>query len=232
MSEQHPKAVILLSGGLDSATVAAMARSQGFDLYALTCRYGQRHEREAQAAARVAEAMQVARHVFQTIDLRLFGGSALTDAIDVPKSVTVAQRGRGIPVTYVPARNTILLALALAYAETIHSKDIFLGVNAVDFSGYPDCRPVFVEAFERLAHVATKAGVEGERIKIHAPLMTMSKADIIREGLRLGVDYSLTHSCYDPKPNGDACGGCDSCLLRKQGFQQAGAVDPIPYAST
>ena len=229
MTEQPRKAVVLLSGGLDSATVAAVARDRGFALYALTFRYGQRHEIEAQAASHVAEAMQVTKHVFQTIDLRVFGGSALTDSIEVPKTATVSQIGRGVPITYVPARNTIFLAFALGYAETIGSTNIFIGVNAVDFSGYPDCRPEFIRAFERLANIATKAGVEGVKIKIHAPLIAMSKAQIIREGIRLGVDYGLTHSCYDPTPEGLACGFCDSCLLRKQGFEQAGVSDPAPY---
>ena len=230
MRKEQTKAVILLSGGLDSATTAAIARERGHLLYALTFRYGQRHEIEAQAAQRVAAAIGVAQHVFESIDLRAFGGSALTDTLDVPKSASADQIGTGIPVTYVPARNTIFLSFALAYAEVIGSSDIFIGVNAVDYSGYPDCRPEFIAAFERLAGVATKAGVEGARVKILAPLIDMSKADIVREGTRLGVDFSLTHSCYDPTPSGPACGCCDSCLLRRQGFAQAGIVDPIPYA--
>lgn len=236
MGDSTGKAVVLLSGGLDSATTAAVARERGFSLYALTFRYGQRHEIETEAATRVARALSVVSHVFQTIDLRVFGGSALTNSeaslfpIKVPKSKDVSQIGRGIPVTYVPARNTIFLALALGYAESLGSTDIFIGVNAVDYSGYPDCRPEFIAAFERLAAVATKAGVEGGRFKIHTPLITMSKADIIGEGIRLGVDFRLTHSCYDPLPDGVACGFCDSCLLRKQGFEQAGVVDPIRYA--
>ncbi|MCH7872257.1 MAG: 7-cyano-7-deazaguanine synthase QueC [Planctomycetes bacterium] len=230
MGNSSDKAVVLLSGGLDSATTAAVARERGFSLYALTFRYGQRHEIETEAATRVARALSAANHVSQTIDLRAFGGSALTDSIEVPKSKEVSQIGRGIPVTYVPARNTIFLALALGYAESIGSTDIFIGVNAVDYSGYPDCRPEFIAAFEKLAAVATKAGVEGGRFKIHTPLITMSKADIIGEGIRLGVDFRLTHSCYDPSPDGVACGFCDSCLLRKQGFEQAGVVDPIRYA--
>lgn len=230
ISKDRSKAVVLLSGGLDSATTAAIARERGFALYALTFRYGQRHEIEAGAAQRVAAALGVTRHVFESIDLRAFGGSALTDTLDVPKSSSVDGIGRGIPVTYVPARNTIFLAFALAYAETIGASDIFIGVNAVDYSGYPDCRPEFITAFERLASLATKVGVEGASIKIHAPLIEMSKADIVREGTRLGVDFSLTHSCYDPMSKGLACGRCDSCLLRRQGFAQAGMVDPLPYA--
>lgn len=230
ISEDRTKAVVLLSGGLDSATIAAIARERGFSLYALTFRYGQRHEIEASAATRVAEAIGVARHVFESIDLRAFGGSALTGTLDVPKSSSAEQIGPGIPVTYVPARNTIFLAFALAFAEAIGSSDIFIGVNAVDYSGYPDCRPEFIAAFERLAGIATKAGVEGANIRIHAPLIDMSKADIVREGTRLGVDFSLTHSCYDPSPAGLACGRCDSCLLRRQGFTQAGIPDPIHYA--
>lgn len=231
MGNQPARAVILLSGGVDSATASAIARAQGFELYALTFRYGQRHDAEVRAAASVARAAGVSRHVIQTIDLRAFGGSALTDAIDVPKSASVEEIGGDIPVTYVPARNTIFLAFALGYAEVIGSSDIFIGVNAVDYSGYPDCRPAFIAAFQRLADVATKAGVSGASIKIHAPLISMSKAEIIREGARLGVDFSLTHSCYDPTSDGLACGHCDSCLLRLQGFRDAGLVDPIPYAT-
>ena len=231
MSYRHARAVILLSGGVDSATTSAIARAQGFELYALTFRYGQRHTAEVRAAEGVARATGAARHVIQTIDLRAFGGSALTDAIEVPKSASVEEIGGGIPVTYVPARNTIFLAFALGYAEVIGSSDIFIGVNAVDYSGYPDCRPEFIAAFQRLADVATKAGVSGASIRVHAPLISMSKADIIREGVRLGVDFSLTHSCYDPMPEGLACGHCDSCLLRRQGFRDAGLVDPIPYAT-
>jgi 7-cyano-7-deazaguanine synthase len=224
------KSVVLLSGGVDSATVAAMARGQGLTLSALTIAYGQRHEVETKAAHRVAEAIGVADHVVLPIDLRAFGGSALTDHMDVPKGRSAAQMQQGIPITYVPARNTILLALALGYAEAIGAGAVFIGVNAVDFSGYPDCRPEFVEAFQRLAEVGTKAGAEGRPIRIHAPLIRMSKAQIIREGLRLGVDYSLTHSCYDPAPDGAACGECDSCLLRLQGFREAGVQDVIRYA--
>lgn len=231
MGNSQTRAVILLSGGVDSATTSAIAHAQGFELYALTFRYGQRHDAEVRASEGVARAMGVARHVIQTIDLRAFGGSALTDAIEVPKSASVEEIGSGIPVTYVPARNTIFLAFALGYAEVIGSSDIFIGVNAVDYSGYPDCRPEFIAAFQRLADVATKAGVSGAPIKIHAPLISMSKAEIILEGVRLGVDFSLTHSCYDPTPDSLACGHCDSCLLRRQGFRDAGLVDPISYAA-
>ena len=227
---QSPPAIVLLSGGLDSATTAALAREQGFAVHALTVLYGQRHVIELEAAKCVARSLGVVEHRVESIDLRLFGGSALTDAIDVPKADTVTDIQPGIPVTYVPARNTILLALALAYAEVLGARDIFVGVNAVDYSGYPDCRPEFIEAFERLANVATKAAVEGGAITIHAPLITMSKEDIIREGTRCGVDYGLTHSCYDPAAGGIACGRCDSCLLRRKGFDDAGMADPIPYA--
>jgi 7-cyano-7-deazaguanine synthase len=229
VGEGQEKAVVLVSGGLDSATTAAIALDRGYAVYALTFRYGQRHDIEVAAASRVAQSLGVARHVVQTIDLRAFGGSALTDSIDVPKSESVDNIGAGIPATYVPARNTIFLAFALAFAEVVDSRDIFIGVNAVDYSGYPDCRPDFVQAFQTLANLATRAGVEGARITIHAPLISMSKSEIIREGLRLGVDYSLTHSCYDPTANGIACGACESCLLRKDGFSRAGVVDPIQY---
>jgi 7-cyano-7-deazaguanine synthase len=231
MGYRPARAVVLVSGGVDSATVAAMACAQGFEVYALTFRYGQRHEAEVRVAADVARALRATRHVVQCIDLRAWGGSALTDTIDVPKSASVADIRPGIPVTYVPARNTIFLALALGYAEAIGASDIFIGVNAVDYSGYPDCRPEFIAAFQRLADMATKAGVSGAPIRIHAPLMAMSKAEIIREGARLGVDFSLTRSCYDPTPEGSACGHCDSCLLRREGFLNAGLVDPIAYAT-
>jgi 7-cyano-7-deazaguanine synthase len=230
LSGQQAKAVVLLSGGLDSATSAAIAREQGFALYALSFGYGQRHAIEIQAATRVARALDVCQHIVQTIDLRTFGGSALTADIEVPKSTGAAELGTGIPITYVPARNTIFLSFALGYAEVIGSADIFIGVNAVDYSGYPDCRPAFIRAFEEAARLGTKAGVEGTRISIHAPLMTMSKADIIREGARLGVDFGLTHSCYDPSDTGLACGACDSCLLRRKGFEEAGLPDPTRYA--
>lgn len=230
MNETRPKAIVLLSGGIDSATTAAIALSDGFDVCALTIRYGQRHGMESRAAEEIARTIGVCDHKIQTIDLRAFGGSALTAAIDVPKSENVSEIGDDIPVTYVPARNTIFLSLALGYAEAIGSSDIFIGVNAVDYSGYPDCRPAFVEAFERMANLATKAGVEGTKITIHAPLIELSKADIIRKGLQLGVDFSLTHSCYDPTSENLACGHCDSCLLRRQGFELAGIADPARYA--
>jgi len=223
-------AVVLLSGGLDSATCLAIARKQGFAPYALSFRYGQRHEAELQAAAKVAEAGQVVRHLVVAFDLRAFGGSALTDDIAVPKGRSVQQMGAGVPVTYVPARNTIFLSFALAWAETLSCADIFIGVNALDYSGYPDCRPAFVEAFERLATTATAMGTEqGQRVRVHAPLMRLDKAQIIAWGLKLGVDYGLTHSCYDPV-QGLACGACDACLLRLKGFAEAGAEDPLDYA--
>lgn len=223
-------AVVLLSGGLDSATAAAVARWQGFELYGLTVDYGQRHRVELQAARRVAASLGVRRHLVLTVDLRLLGHSALTDSIPVPKQRSASKMASAIPPTYVPARNTVLLALALGYAETIPAADIFLGVNAVDYSGYPDCRPEFVEQFEHLANLATKAGVEGAlRFKIHAPLLRLTKSEIIRCGAELGVDYRLTHSCYDPDPEGRACGWCDACLLRKKGFAEAGLPDPTCY---
>ncbi len=229
MTLQDRKAVVLLSGGLDSATTAAIAKDQGFSAHGLTIGYGQRHAIEMECAKRLADALGLASHIVETIDLRAFGASALTDSIPVPKSKGVDKKAPGIPVTYVPARNTIFLSLALGYAEVIGATDIFIGVNAMDYSGYPDCRPVFVQAFERLANVATKAGIEGATFEIHAPLIHWTKADIIREGIRLGVDFGLTHSCYDPTPKGLACGFCDSCLLRRKGFAQAGVIDPIPY---
>jgi 7-cyano-7-deazaguanine synthase len=221
-------AVVLLSGGLDSSTVLAMARDRGFTPYALSFRYGQRHSYELQAAEAVARAQGVERHVIAQIDLREFGGSALTADIEVPKGRSTEAMGQGIPVTYVPARNTVFLSFALAWAETLGAADLFVGVNALDYSGYPDCRPEYIAAFEAMANLATKAGVEGTtRLKIHAPLMQMNKAQIIAEGQRLGVDYALTSSCYDPGPAGRPCGGCDSCLLRAKGFAEAGAVDPL-----
>jgi 7-cyano-7-deazaguanine synthase len=223
-------AVILLSGGLDSATTAAIAREQGFVLYALSVDYGQRHRFELEAAARVARAMGVRRHLTLRVDLSPLGGSALTGAIAVPKDRDPAAMERDIPVTYVPARNTLLLALALGYAEVVGAADIFLGVNAVDYSGYPDCRPEFVAAFGRLANLATKAGVEGRlKFTIHTPLIHLTKAQIIRRGTQLGVDYGLTHTCYDPSPEGTSCGRCDACLLRRRGFAEAGREDPLPY---
>ncbi len=228
------RAIVLLSGGLDSAVTAAIAREQNYAVYALTFDYGQRHAQEIAAARCVAGWLGVAEQVVQQFDLRVFGGSALTSEMAVPKAGTKVggqNADGGIPVTYVPARNTIFLSVALAFAETREAHDIFLGVNAVDYSGYPDCRPEFIEAFERLANVATKAGVDGRGFHIRAPLLRMSKADIVREGARLGVDFSLTHSCYDPPREGVACGLCDSCTLRREGFRSAGIVDPVAYAS-
>jgi 7-cyano-7-deazaguanine synthase len=228
---EKKKAVVLLSGGLDSATALAVARAEGYALFALSFRYGQRHSVELESAARVARAIGVERHLILNIDLGRIGGSALTDDIEVPKQRSDEEISSGIPVTYVPARNTIFLSLALAWAEALDAEEIFIGVNALDYSGYPDCRPEYIEAFERMANLATKAGVEGRmRLRIRAPLVAMTKAEIIKTGLRLGVDYSLTHSCYDPVAGGLACGRCDSCLLRLKGFSQAGAKDPLAYA--
>jgi 7-cyano-7-deazaguanine synthase len=224
------KAVVLLSGGLDSTTVLAIARSAGYAVYAISFRYGQRHAIELASAARVAQSLGVEKHLVVDIDLRAIGGSALTDEIEVPKERSAEAMSSGIPVTYVPARNTVFLSFALAWAETLNAADIFIGVNALDYSGYPDCRPEYIEAYERLANLATRAGVEGTlTLKIHTPLIALSKAEIIRTGLALQVDYSLTHSCYDPTPEGLACGQCDSCLLRLKGFAEAGARDPLPY---
>ncbi len=224
-------AVILLSGGLDSTTTAAIARAEGFDLYALSLDYGQRHRQELEAARRVGQAMGVRRHVFLTIDLTAFGGSALTGPIEVPKDRSLGQMQAEIPVTYVPARNTVFLALALGYAEVVGAADLFIGINAIDYSGYPDCRPEYIAAFGRLAALATKAGVEGRlRYQIHTPLVAMTKAQIIRRGMELGVDFGLTHSCYDPDAAGLSCGRCDACLLRRKGFAEAGLADPLPYA--
>lgn len=222
------KAVILLSGGLDSATVLAVAQSEGFEPCALSFRYGQRHSIEIEAAKRVAQRAGVSHHVVMDIDLRAFGGSALTAEIDVPKGRAPGEMAHGIPITYVPARNTIFLSFALAYAEVMGSTDIFIGVNALDYSGYPDCRPAYIEAFEKMANLATRAGVEGgRRLTIHAPLLHLTKAEIIRLGSSLGVDYSITVSCYDPSPEGVPCGGCDSCLLRTKGFAEAGMAPPV-----
>ena len=223
------RAVVLLSGGLDSATVLAEARAAGFELYALTVQYGQRHQAEIDASRRVAEAIGVAAHVTTTLDLRTFGGSALTDDIDVPKDTLHHEIGNEIPVTYVPARNTIFLSLAMAWAETLGANDLFIGVNALDYSGYPDCRPEFIEAFEKLADVATKSGVTGSPTRIHTPLIQMTKRDIILRGIELGVDYGLTLSCYDPTGDGAACGRCDACALRRKGFEEAGVPDPARY---
>ncbi|MGI8957572.1 MAG: 7-cyano-7-deazaguanine synthase QueC [Chthoniobacterales bacterium] len=224
------RAVVLLSGGLDSATVLAIARTEGYEVYALSFRYGQRHERELAAAETVAESLGVAEHRCVEIDLRAFGGSALTDDLAVPHSRSAGEMASGIPITYVPARNTIFLSYALGWAEVLGATDIFIGANAIDYSGYPDCRPEFVRAFEELANLATRAGVEGARFKVHAPLLALSKAQIIERGVSLGVNYSLTHSCYDPTPDGRACGLCDSCQLRLKGFREAGLTDPISYA--
>jgi 7-cyano-7-deazaguanine synthase len=220
-------AVVLLSGGLDSTTVLAIARAEGYDCAALSFDYGQRHRVELEAARRVAAAFGVERHVVARIDLRAFGGSAQTADVDVPKGRSADDMEVGIPITYVPARNTIFLSFALAFAETLDASDIFVGVNALDYSGYPDCRPEYIAAFEAMANLATRAGVEGRtKVAIHAPLMTLTKAGIVELGTRLGVDYGLTHSCYDPDPAGRPCGGCDSCLLRAKGFAEAGQVDP------
>ncbi len=227
---QPPKAVVLLSGGLDSATTLAIARNEGFDCYALSFRYGQRHQQETEAARQVAERLGAVRHVVTQIDLRQFGGSALTDNIDVPKDRAPADMASGIPITYVPARNTIFLSFALAWAEVLAANDIFIGVNAIDYSGYPDCRPEYIEAYAKMANLATKAGVEGhQHLTIHTPLIALTKGQIIRKGLELGVDYSLTRSCYDPDAQGRACGHCDSCQLRLKGFTEAGQQDPAPY---
>lgn len=222
-------AVVLLSGGLDSTTALAIAKDRGYTPYALSFRYGQRHAVELQAARRVAAAQGVARHVVADIDLRVFGGSALTADIAVPKHTSTAELTDDIPSTYVPARNTIFLSFALAYAETIGAQDIFIGVNALDYSGYPDCRPEYIAAFQAMANLATKAGVGGAAVTIHTPLITMTKAEIVRTGLALGVDYSLTSSCYDPDDTGHPCGHCDSCLLRLKGFDEAGHRDPLVY---
>lgn len=222
------KAVCLLSGGLDSTTALAIAQDEGFEVYAMSFRYGQRHSVELAKAEGFAKAREVVEHVIVDFDLRMIGGSALTANIDVPKHDSVAELGSGIPITYVPARNTIFLSFALGWAEVLGSEDIFIGVNALDYSGYPDCRPEYIEAFEVLANRATKAGVEGrQRLKIHAPLMQMTKADIIQRGLELGVDYAETSSCYDPSQEGKPCGHCDSCLLRAKGFEEVGVADPL-----
>jgi 7-cyano-7-deazaguanine synthase len=228
MDIKQKKAVVLLSGGLDSATVQAVAKSEGYELYALSFSYGQRHVWELNAAKRVAASIGVAEHRTVPIDLRSFGGSALTADIEVPKGRTTEEMSGSIPITYVPARNTIFLAFALAWAEVLGASDIFLGVNALDYSGYPDCRPEYIAAFEKMANLATKAGVEGRQaLKIHTPLITLSKAEIIRLGRGMGVDYSLTSSCYDPSPTGVPCGQCDSCLLRQKGFRENGIEDPL-----
>jgi len=227
------KAVLLMSGGLDSTTVLAIAKAQGYEVYALSFDYGQRHSVELDCVKKIIAKSTVKEHKIVKIDLRAFGGSALTADIDVPKNDQLDEGSTQIPVTYVPARNTIFLSFALGYAEVVGAYDIFLGVNAIDYSNYPDCRPEFIEQFEKLANLATAVGVQGKgMIKIHAPLIQMSKADIIKTGLELGVDYSLTNSCYDPSPKGESCGRCDACHLRLAGFQQNGIKDPVPYASS
>src|SRR5438045_5872543 len=225
------RAVVLLSGGLDSTTTLATAIAEVCETYALSFDYGQRHKIEIDAARRIAKALGTKEHRIAKIDMRIFGGSALTDEIDVPKKRLETEIGHGIPVTYVPARNTIFLSYALALAETVEARDIFIGANAIDYSGYPDCRPEFIAAFETLANLATKAGVEGARFRIHAPLIKLSKAEIIRKALELDVDLALTHSCYYPTPDRVACGNCDSCLFRLKGFREAGVEDPIRYAN-
>jgi 7-cyano-7-deazaguanine synthase len=227
--EGQKKAVVLLSGGLDSTTVVAIAKAEGFAVYALSFDYGQTHKVELQAAARVAAALGVARHIVLKVDLSAFGGSALTGDAEIPKGRTIEEMGEGIPVTYVPARNTVFLSLALAWAESLQATDIFIGVNALDYSGYPDCRPEFIRAFETMANLGTKIGSEGNRIEIHTPLIAMTKADIVRKGLELGVDYGMTVTCYDASDEGEACGECDACLLRLKGFAENSASDPVRY---
>jgi 7-cyano-7-deazaguanine synthase len=223
------KAIVLLSGGLDSTTTLAIAKDQGFEVYALTANYGQRHQVEIDYARRAAETFGAKKHSIINIDLRQFGGSALTDDLEVPKNRSLDEMEEEIPVTYVPARNTVLLSFALAWAEVLRSTDVFTGVNAVDYSGYPDCRPEYIEAFEKMANLATKAGVEGDKLKIHTPLIKLTKAEIIKRGIELGVDYSLTLTCYDPSANGEACGVCDACIFRAKGFEEAGVQDPTKY---
>jgi 7-cyano-7-deazaguanine synthase len=226
----HSKAIVLLSGGLDSATTCAIAKNQGYQLFTLSFDYGQRHRIELDRARSIAENIEVEEHMVMTIDLRQFGGSALTDAIEVPQNRNEDEMAGSIPVTYVPARNTIFLSFALAFAEVREATNIFIGVNAIDYSGYPDCRPEFISAFEDLANLATKAGTEGKsKLRVHTPLIQLSKAEIIQKGMDLGVDFSLTHSCYNPDDQGRACGKCDSCLLRLAGFKKAGAKDPAVY---
>jgi 7-cyano-7-deazaguanine synthase len=224
-----PKAVVLLSGGMDSATVAAIAQRDGFEVHALSVRYGQRHAVELDAASRVAERLGIRDHVVMDLDLRAFGGSALTADLPVPKDTPMAQIGTGIPATYVPARNTVFLALALAWAETLGARDIYLGANALDYSGYPDCRPEYLEAFGRMADLATRAGVEGARLTIHTPLLRLTKGQIVALGTELGLDYGITSTCYDPAPDGAACGRCEACVLRLKGFEEAGQPDPARY---
>ena len=228
-SPPRPKAVVLLSGGLDSSTVLAIAEDLGYEPCAMTFRYGQRHDLEVNAARQIAAQHDIQHHAFVNVDLRAFGGSALTANIEVPKDQDLDEIGDVIPVTYVPARNTIFLSFALAWAEVLPANDIFIGVNAVDYSGYPDCRPQFIKAFQTLANLATKSGVEGHEIHVHTPLIDLTKAEIIAQGLRLGVDYGSTTSCYDPATDGAACGHCDACLLRKRGFEELGVPDPTRY---
>jgi 7-cyano-7-deazaguanine synthase len=224
-----PLAVVLLSGGLDSATTAAIAQADGFSVAALSIRYGQRHDVELRSAARVADALGITRRLLLTVDLRPIGGSSLTTDLPVPRDRPITELGADIPSTYVPARNTIFLSLALAWAETLGARDIFIGANALDYSGYPDCRPAYLRAFEAMANLATRAGIEGRGVTIHAPLLTLTKAEIIGRGTRLGLDYGLTVSCYDPASNGAACGHCDACLLRRRGFETSGTPDPTRY---
>ena len=223
------KAVVLVSGGLDSATTLAIAKNQGFDIYAISFNYGQRHHFELEAARRVCESQGVSELVVFKVDTSIFRGSALTNDIPVPHNRDESQMADGIPVTYVPARNTIFLSVGLGLAESVGANDLFIGVNAVDYSGYPDCRPEFIKAFEEMSNLATKAGVEGQRLNVHTPLIRLTKAEIIQRGVALGVDYGLTHSCYDPLPDGTSCGECDSCQLRLRGFREAGFADPIRY---
>lgn len=231
MKKENKKAVVLLSGGIDSATTLAIARAKGFDVYALSFRYGQRHLVELGAAGRIAKKLGVKKHLILDIDLRKIGGSALTDDIAVPKNRKIDEIKMEIPATYVPARNTIFLSYALAWAEVLQAKDIFIGVNVLDYSGYPDCRPEYIAAYQTMANLATKSGIQDKnKVKIHTPLIRMSKAQIIRKGRDLGVDFKLTHSCYDPVGSGAACGKCDSCLLRLKGFQDAGLTDPAKYS--
>ena len=233
MSTINERAVVLLSGGLDSTTAAAWGKKRGFELFALTINYNQRHKCELDAARRVGQTLKVSRHVFLDVDLTAFGGSSLTsDTLDVPRDVPLEQIGKEIPNTYVPARNTVFLSLALAFAETADAPHIILGINAADYSGYPDCRPEYLDAFTKMANLATKAGVEGTMaLQFHAPLMTLSKRETIELGLSLGVDYSMTHTCYSPTPEGKSCSTCESCLLRRKGFQEAGLIDPIEYCA-
>ncbi len=229
-TEKHSSAVVLLSGGLDSTTTLAIAKQQGFDIHAMTFRYGQPHQIEIEAARRVTEHFGVVEHVIVDFDLRLFGGSALTSDLAIPKGRSIEEMASGIPITYVPARNTIFLSFALAWAEVLKCEDIFIGVNALDYSGYPDCRPEYIEAYQQMANLATREGVEGrQRLTIHTPLLQLTKAQIVRRGLELGVDYSLTCTCYDPSSAGEACGECDACLLRLKGFAENGLRDPVRY---